>query len=397
MSGRIRQDECASLPSPRTADRAVRRAPALPLALRLRLWRNRQIASPAFRRLIARIPLLRGLGNRRANALFRLTGGFIFTQVLLAGVRLGLYEMLAPAPLATSQLAARLDLPEARLRVLLRANADLGLVIEAASDLWVLDDMGVVLASDRGLAGMILHHDMLYRDLVDPDHLIADGTRETELRRYWAYVRGSSPDALGHDSVADYSDLMRESQALMADCILASYDFGRVRVLLDVGGGDGAFLAAAAAAHPDLQLRLLDLPVVADRAASHLASVGLGQRSRVHGGDFAQDAIPDEADCVTLIRVLCDHDNDRAMAILANLYRSLRPGTTLVVAEAMNGTSEGAGLASAYFGIYFLAMGSGRCRGDREIASLLSGAGFSSIRTVATPNPLIATLVIAQR
>jgi demethylspheroidene O-methyltransferase len=370
---------------------------ALPWSLRLRLWRNRQIGSPAFRRFIARIPLLRTLANRKANALFRLTGGFIFTQVLLAGVRLGLYEMLAATPITTAQFAVRLGLPEERLRVLLRATADLGLVIEATPDLWVLDDLGAVLASDRGLAGMILHHEMLYRDLIDPERLIGDDTKETELRRYWAYVRGPNPDALGASSVADYSNLMRESQAMMADCILASHDFGRARVLLDVGGGDGAFLAAAATAHPELQLRLFDLPAVADRAGRHLAALGLGRQSRVHGGDFTRDPVPDDADCVTLVRVLCDHPDDRAAAILANLHRSLRPGTSLVVAEAMQGPSEGARLSSAYFGIYFLAMGSGRCRSDREIAALLTAAGFTSIRTVASPNPLIATLVTALR
>ncbi|MGV8938189.1 MAG: methyltransferase [Allorhizobium sp.] len=329
--------------------------------------------------------------------LFRLTGGFIFSQVLFAGVRLGLYEMLADAPIATTTLSTRLGLPEDRLRVLLKVNADLGLLIEAAPDLWVLDDAGVILASDKGLAGMILHHAMLYRDLIDPEKMLHEGQTETELRRYWSYVRDPSPDRLGSGSVSDYSILMRDSQAMMADCILASHDFGKVRILLDVGGGEGAFLAAAAVAHPDLQLRLFDLPAVTQRATDHLESLGLSARSRVHGGDFCRDRLPDEADCVTLIRVLCDHDDARAAAILANLHRSLRPGTSVVVAEAMNGRSEGARLSSAYFGMYFLAMGSGRCRSDREIAGLLSAAGFSAAQTIASPNPLIATLVTALR
>lgn len=345
--------------------------------------------------MIARIPLLRGIANGKANALFRLTGGFIFSQVLLAGVRLDLYEILADGPVATNQLAARLGIPEDRLRVLLKVNADLGLLIEPAPDLWVLDDAGVILATDRGLAGMIRHHEMLYRDLMEPEPLLRGLKTNTELRRYWAYVRESHPEELATADVADYSILMRDSQAMMADCILASHDFGRVRVLLDVGGGDGAFLAAAAVAHPDLQLRLFDLPVVAQRAANHLDTLGLGARALVHGGDFTRDRLPDDADCVTLIRVLCDHDDARVAAVLANLHRSLRPGTRLIVAEAMSGASEGARLGAAYFGIYFLALGSGRCRSDLEIMGLLAAAGFSAIRRVPSPNPLIATLVTA--
>lgn len=369
----------------------------LPLALRLRLWRNRVVASPGFRGLIARVPLLRAIGNRKANDLFRLTGGFIFSQVLLAGVRLGLYEALVDAPATTGALASRLAVPEGRLRVLLRANVSLGLLIEAAPELWVLDDMGAVLASDHGLSAMVLHHAMLYRDLTNPDQLLREGGTETELRQYWAYVREMGQDGPKAAEVDGYSLLMRDSQAMMADCILAAFDFGRTRVLLDVGGGDGAFLAAAADHHAGLALRLFDLPAVAERAAQHLESLGLGARSRVHGGDFTRDLLPDDADCVTLVRILCDHDDSRVAAILANLHRSMRPGTTLLVAEAMDGPTQGARLSAAYFGLYFLAMGSGRCRSAREIADFLTAAGFQGVRSIATPNPLIATLVTARR
>ncbi|OYQ34356.1 methyltransferase [Niveispirillum lacus] len=368
-----------------------------PLALRLRLWRNRMIASPAFRRLVARVPLLRAIGNRKANDLFRLTGGFIFSQVMLAGVRLGLYAALVDTPATTESLASHTGIPDTRLRIFLRANAALGLLVEAAPDLWVLDDAGVVLASDRGLSAMVMHHAMLYRDLAEPDQLLRGAVTATELREYWAYVRDMSGTGPKPAEVDGYSLLMRESQAMMADCILAAHDFSGVRVLLDVGGGDGAFLAAAANRYPDLALRLFDLPAVAPRANRHLESLGLSDRTWVHGGDFTRDPLPDDADCVTLVRILCDHDDSRVAAILANLHRSLRSGTTLIVAEAMDGKTEGARLSAAYFSLYFLAMGSGRCRNAQEIASLLSAAGFKKVRTVATATPLIATLVIATR
>ena len=184
---------------------------------------------------------------------------------------------------------------------------------------------------------------------------------------------------------------------MIADCVLAAHDFGRYRCLLDVGGGDGAFLAEAGRVHPALELRLFDLPAVAERAQQHLADHRLAGRSRVQGGDFVQDPIPDDADCVTLIRILCDHDDGRARRILGNLHRSLKPGTHLVVAEAMAGPSEGARLAASYFSLYFLAMGSGRCRGASDIQTLLRDAGFQAPRVVQSANPLLATLVVAYR
>jgi demethylspheroidene O-methyltransferase len=370
---------------------------ALSWPIRLRLWRNRLVGSAAFRRLIARLPLLRSLGNSKANALFRLTGGFISSQLLLASVRLGLYDLLRDSAMSAGEIGYRLNLPPARLRTLLKANADLGLLVEIKPDFWALDDAGAVVASDPGVAAMIRHHDMLYRDLLEPDRLFRDGPGDSELGRYWSYARGGAPDALPPAAVADYSTLMRHSQSMMADCILAAHDFNRYRLLVDVGGGDGAFLAAVGRQYQTLTLGLFDLPAVAERARIHLAAQGFAARSQVFGGDFCRDPAPDGADCVTLIRVLCDHDDDRVRALLANLHRSMRPGARILVAEAMSGSSQGARLASAYFGLYFLAMGSGRCRSAIEISALLTEAGFKAPTTVATSNPLIATLVYAQR
>ncbi len=186
------------------------------------------------------------------------------------------------------------------------------------------------------------HHDMFYRDLARTDALLSGPRTETELRRYWSYVRGGDVDAITPEAVSPYSGLMADSQAMVADHILAAHDFGRYHRLIDVGGGDGAFVAAAAKAHPELGVAVFDLPSVADRARIHLSAQGLGgRRFTFQGGDFTIDPLDGEADCVSLIRILCDHDDDRVRRILANLHASMRPGTRNIVAEAMADTQRG--------------------------------------------------------
>jgi demethylspheroidene O-methyltransferase len=373
------------------------RGPVLSLSIRLRLWRNRQIASPRFRDFIARLPLLRHIANRKANRIFRLTTGFVHTQILSACVQLGLIEALEGKLLSTVAIARRCGTPSEPMRLLLDQARRLDLVVSVAPDLWMLTDAGTVLAADRGLREMITHHDMLYRDLADPVAFWRGDHGETELRRYWAYVRGSDPAMIGHEEAVPYSALMRESQAMLADCILASHDFGRYRSVLDVGGGEGAFLGALGKRHPSLRLALFDLPAVTHLATRHLQEQGMLSRCTLHSGDFTVDAIPADHDCVTLVRILCDHDDDRVLNILNNLHRHLAAGTHLVVAEAMAGEAEGANLAAIYFGTYFAAMGSGRCRTAREIIELLARSGFANARLVTTTNPLLAGLVIASR
>lgn len=366
-------------------------------AIRFRLWRSRQIASPRFRTLVSRMPLLRQIANRKANHLFRLTTGFVHTQILSACVGLGIFEALDGKALTTSAIAARCRMPSDAMRRLLEQARRLDLVVSFSPDLWLLSDAGTVLAADRGLREMIRHHDMLYRDLADASGFWRGDHSDTELRRYWAYVRGSDLACLGKEEAAPYSALMRESQAMLADCLLASHDFGQYRSVLDVGGGEGAFLAALGARHSTTRLALFDLPAVTQLAARHLQEIGLLGRSTLHPGDFTRDPIPADQDCVTLIRIICDHDDDRVLKILANLHRHLAPGTHLLVAEAMAGTADGPNLAAIYFTSYFAAMGSGRCRTPGEIIALLARSGFVDASVVTTTNPLLASLVVARR
>lgn len=366
-------------------------------AVRFRNWRNRKIASASFRNWILRIPGLRTIANRKAATLFRLTAGFVFSQVLSACVRLGVFEQLEKGPGSAEQLARASGVPADKMQLLLEQAERLDLVTQVEPGSWMLDDAGAVVAGDQGIKQMVLHHEMLYRDLDSPEELLKNPEKETRMKSFWAYARGRQTLELNETTAQDYSSLMHSSQSMLADCILDAHDFGRYGSILDVGGGDGSFLTACAARHPGLHLHLFDLPVVADLARENLTANGLEKRASVHGGDFVASPIPDMADCVSLVRILCDHDDDRVRDILKNLHASLRPGTKLIIAEAMSGPSEGARLAAVYFSFYFLAMGSGRCRSDADIKALLFESGFGKPRTIKTNNPLLATLVVAER
>lgn len=248
-----------------------------------------------------------------------------------------------------------------------------------------------------GVAAMVEHHAMLYADLMDPVALLrGEGRGETELARYWAYAGDGRPAGLPPERVAAYTALMSASQAMVADEVLSAYPLGRHRCLLDVGGGDGTFLAAAAARTPGLRLVLFDLPPVAERARVRFEAAGLAGRARAVGGDFGSDPLPEGADVVSLVRVIHDHDDAAALAILRAARRALPDDGALLLAEPMSGTAGAERSGDAYFGFYLLAMGSGRPRTAAELAGLLRAAGFDGGRLVATRNPLLTRLIMAR-
>ena len=189
---------------------------------------------------------------------------------------------------------------------------------------------------------------------------------------------------------------MSSSQALIAEDVLEVWPLSRHNCLLDVGGGEGAFLIAAAAKAPHLRLMLYDLPVVAERARARLAASGLAHRATVACGDFLKTQLPAGADIVTLIRVLHDHDDDCAVTLLRKVRSALPKDGVLLIAEPMCGTAASDIVGDAYFGFYLLAMGSGRPRRADELARLLRAGGFDGGRTLTTRRPLLTGAIIAR-
>jgi demethylspheroidene O-methyltransferase len=357
--------------------------------------KNKVIASPAFQRWATRFPLTRPIARRNAAALFDIGAGFVYAQILAACVQLRLFEVLRHGPVPVPDIARQIALPLERAERLLRAAAALDLTAPAGAA-YRLGPLGAALLGNPGVAAMIEHHALLYADLADPVALLRRDAPAAGLAGYWPYAGGTDPNALSPNQVAAYSALMAASNAMVADQVLAAYDMRRHRKLLDVGGGEAAFLRAAAATAPGLQLALFDLPAVAARGAQRLTEAGLMQRASVHGGDFFNDDLPPGADLISLVRVVHDHDDDAVMTLLRNVRRALPPGGTLLLAEPMAGRHGAPRVADAYFGFYLLAMGSGRARTPEALCAMLRDAGFKRPRRWRTAAPMLTGLIVAR-
>ena len=366
-----------------------------PLVERFYAWRDRLLASRRFRRLAARFPLTRPIARRKARRLFDLCTGFVYSQVLLACVRLDLFRRLRGGPSTLDDIALQLDLPRDAAERLLLAACSLDLVAKRGDGRFGLGELGAAFLGSPGLDVMVEHHATFYRDLQDPVALLRQPDLPTGLKRYWAYAGTKDASDLPGGAVADYSHLMAATQPMIAAEVLDAYPVHRHRCLMDVGGGEGAFLEAVAARAPALGLRLFDLPAVAERAQKRWAAAGLADRLETFGGDFLRDSLPGGADLISVVRIIHDHDDDAALQILKNVRNALPDGGTLLLAEPMAGTSGAEAMADAYFGFYLLAMGRGRARRVEELDALLRKAGFAAIKPLSTATPLLVSVIAA--
>ena len=329
--------------------------------------------------------------------MFDICAGFVYSQVLLACVRLKLFERLRAGPRSLSGLEAELGLTRDALLTLLNAAQALGLVRwSRGGEQCGLGQHGAALLGNPGLLPMIEHHAAFYSDLRDPVALLRQGGGAQNLSSYWSYARADNPTAATSQQVESYTALMAASQSLISSEILGAYDLTRHRALLDVGGGDGTFCVAAASAAPRLLIRCFDLPAVAERAQRRFANAGIADRAQAFGGSFLSDPLPTGCDVISLVRVLHDHDDAQALRILRGVRDAIAPDGTLLIAEPLAGTTGGAHVAEAYFGMYLLAMGSGKPRNLRSVSDLLTGAGFSQPTVRSTRLPMNVRVLVAR-
>jgi len=164
--------------------------------------------------------------------------------------------------------------------------------------------------------------------------------------------------------------------------ILEAYDFSGIRVLADIGGGNGSALTAILTKYPDMRGILFELPAVVERAKAHIEAAGLADRCQMIGGSFFE-SVPGGADAYLLRHIIHDWDDEKSARILENVRRAMGKDGKLLIAEYVippgNVPSVGRGVD-----LVMLVISGGQERTEEEYRQLYEACGFWLTRIVPT-------------
>lgn len=226
---------------------------------------------------------------RRRTARLFAGRGFVNSQVLLACIQLRVFALVYPRAQSLDALVATLDVPAHALQPLLQSACAMDLLTPQRDGTYGLGPLGHVMQAHPGLAAMVEHNHLLYRDLVDPVPFLRQ-SNAGQMAAYWPYAQaaGAAP-ALTQEAahqLSTYSALMDASQSFVITEILDSYPFGDHRCVLDVGCGKGRFMRTLANHAPHLQVQLFDLPGVLALAKDTFLQAQLHHRASFHPGEL---------------------------------------------------------------------------------------------------------------
>ncbi len=157
-------------------------------------------------------------------------------------------------------------------------------------------------------------------------------------------------------------------------------DMSRRKLLLDLGGGSGAYSIAAALAYPQIRAIVLDLPPVVEVTKEFIARHDLSARVMTAPADFTRDAFPRGADVVVMASNLPQYAPDVVREVVAKAFEALEPGGEMhLVGEMLNDDRKGPLLAALY-GLYEAIFNSGGVAHTvGECIGYLRQAGFGGV------------------
>jgi hypothetical protein len=174
--------------------------------------------------------------------------------------------------------------------------------------------------------------------------------------------------------------------------MLDAYDFSGVRVLADVGGGNGSLLAGVLGRYPEMRGLLLDLGHVVGRAAEQLKQAGLASRCQVIEGSFFE-TVPPGADAYLMRHIIHDWTDDQSLQILGHCRAVMPADGRLLLVECVVPAGNDPSL-SKDFDMTMLTFPGGMERTEAEFGALLGRAGFT-LKSV-TPTTTMVSVVDAR-
>lgn len=303
--------------------------------------------------------------------LMELINGFQTSQAIHVAVTLGVPDLLRDGALPCEQLASLTGVHTGSFYRLLRALAAVGILHEDEERTFSLTRLGRGLLSgvdgSRHAWARFVARPPIWASWGNLLHSVRTGEpafRYVHGRDVWSF-RASHPE---ESAIFDLA--MRHASGGVAGELLAAFDFTPFDHIVDVGGGDGALLAAVLAAHPCARGTLFDLPHVVAGADAAMEESGVSARCKVISGSFF-DGIPPGANLYLLKSILHDWDDCEALRILRNCRQAMYPSARLLIVERLL-AAPNEGAEGKLSDLNMLVNTGGRERTREDFATLLA-------------------------
>lgn len=176
--------------------------------------------------------------------------------------------------------------------------------------------------------------------------------------------------------------------------VIPNYDFSSAKTIVDIGGGNGAFLMAVLDKAPQATGIVFDEEYVVDETMKTIEERGFSKKCSVSAGNFFE-AVTAGADLYLMKHVLHDWNDEQSEQILMNCSKAMNEKSKILVIEAVIPKGN-TGHPGKFMDINMMAMTGGKERTEAEYASLFANAGLKLERVIYTNSPTLSILEVTK-
>jgi len=324
--------------------------------------------------------------SSHAAQMVQLLNTAFLLQALYAATELGLADLVTDGAKTPDDLARATGAHGPSLHRLLRMLAGNGVFREEEGGRFTLTPLAATLRVDspvsvRDWVRWVCGPDTwaVWGDLLHAVRTGEPAFAHTHGKPYYAYL-ADHPDLAGA-----FGRWMTAQSRLHNAALVSAYDFSRFGTVVDVGGGQGATLAAILEAYPAVRGILLDQPTVVAQTPP-LATAEMAGRCTIVGGD-ARQSVPAGGDCYVVKRLLMEQPDDGAIAILRNCAEAMTAGGRVLVVEMVIPPANEPAAGKTYDVIMLATFSGGRIRTEAELRTLFAAAGLALTSVIPTSPP----------
>ncbi len=255
---------------------------------------------------------------------------------LAAGIsvaaELGIADLLKEGPRSIDDLASlTVTHPDSLYRVM-RMLASQGIFKEVRGQHFENTSLAVPLQEDQ-IRYLVLLHLNRNQFRVFGELLESVRTGSTVLKEHSGRALF---DHIGNDELKNewFNKAMTSASKMQVPALLSAFPFKRFRNIIDIGGGEGLFLASILSRAPKTRGVIFDLQGVLSRTSEIIESHSLAGRMVSVGGDFFE-GVPGDGDLYILKSVLHDWDDDSSVKILRNVHKVMDQKSRLLIIESV--------------------------------------------------------------
>lgn len=317
------------------------------------------------------------------DPIMKIAMGFMAAKHLFAASEARLFEGLAAGPASVEELAKKTAIPPRTLGIVADAMVSLGLV-ERQGDRYRNGEVAATFLAGRSgpdLRPMLRFWNRIsYPTWQKLDEAVHTGQGQAQFGRF------------SKEEQQIFSAGVESFSAPVAAALAASYDFGRHRRVLDVGGGTGSFLVAVLRRHNALKGTLFELPGACAVARQHLANEPEGARIEIVEGDFFKDPLPEGHDALIVANTVHVLSAAHNLELLKKMRAHVSPGARLLMADLWTDPTHTLPAAAPLMSGEFLVIsGEGQAYSEAEADEWLQQTGWRKLerKPLAGPGSLI--------